>query len=168
VKTVAIINITPDGDTLVSEIHIAAPPEQVFLALVDPGQVPLWWGGQGAGQSFRCTKFERELRVGGKWRTEGINGDGQPFEVRGEYLELAAPRVLAYSWVASWTGDVKTMVRWELEPSTGGTLVRIRHSGLAAHPEVTQSYRGWPRMLQWVQALLERGETVEDRTKASA
>ena len=86
----------------------------------------------------------------------------------GEYLEVDAPRLLAYSWVASWTGDVKTTVRWELEPVSDGTLVRIRHSGLAAHPEVAQSYRGWPRMLGWLQAFIERGETVALRTPMSA
>jgi uncharacterized protein YndB with AHSA1/START domain len=166
--TPAIINITPNGDTIISETHIAAPPERVFLALVDPLQVPQWWGGQGAGQSFRCTKFERELRIGGKWRSEGIDGDGRSFEIVGEYLEVDAPRVLAYSWIASWTGDVKTIVRWELEPAKEGTLVRIRHSGLAARPEVAKSYRGWPQMLGWLQTFLERGETVENRTHVSA
>jgi hypothetical protein len=35
--------------------------------------------------------------------------------------------------------------------------LRIRHNGLPAHPEVTGSYRGWPRMLEWLQAFLERG-----------
>jgi len=65
--------------------------------------------------------------------------------------------------VASWTGDVKTIVRWELEAAKQGTLVRIRHSGLAAHPNVAQSYKGWPRMLGWLQALLERRETADDR-----
>jgi len=30
--------------------------------------------------------------------------------------------------------------------------LRIRHSGLAAHPEVKGSYRGWQRMLEWLQA----------------
>ena len=66
----------------------------------------------------------------------------------GEYLEVDSPRLLVYSWVASWTGDVKTTVRWELEPTGKGTLVKIRHSGLAAHPELAKSYRGWPRMLR--------------------
>lgn len=160
----ATANFAPDQDAVLSEIQIAAPPERVFQALTDPVQVPQWWGGTGAGQSYRCTRFERELRVGGKWRSEGISGDGRTFEVSGEYLELDAPRVLAHSWVSSWTGDVKTVVRWELEAVQGGTLVRIRHMGLAAHPELAQSYRGWPRMLEWLQALLERGETVEDRS----
>jgi hypothetical protein len=76
--------------------------------------------------------------------------------------------VLSYSWVASWTGDVKTTVRWELEPVEQGTLVRLTHSGLAAHPEIAQAYQGWPRMLGWLQAFLEKGETVAMRKPISA
>jgi hypothetical protein len=38
---------------------------------------------------------------------------------------------------------------------------------LLALPELTQAYRGWPRMLTWLQALLEKGETVEQRKPAS-
>jgi hypothetical protein len=55
------------------------------------------------------------------------------------------------------------MVRWELIPTAGGTLVKIRHSGLAAYPELAKSYQRWPRMFGWLQGLLERGETVGDR-----
>jgi uncharacterized protein YndB with AHSA1/START domain len=35
---------SPDADAIVSEIHINAAPERVFQALVDPKQVPQWWG----------------------------------------------------------------------------------------------------------------------------
>jgi uncharacterized protein YndB with AHSA1/START domain len=157
--------VTSDADTIVSEIQIAAPPERVFQALVDPRQVVQWWGQTGV---YRCTEFHADLRAGGKWRSAGVDGGGRAFEVSGEYLEVHPPRLLVYTWVASWTGDVKTTVRWELEPTNQGTLVRIRHSGLAAHPEVAQSYRGWPRMLGWLQAFLESGEAVDDRKPASA
>ena len=156
--------VTPNADEIVSEIQIAAPPRRVFQALVDPAQVVRWWGQTGI---YRCTEFESDLRPGGKWRTAGVSGDGRAFEAAGEYLEIDPPRLLVHSWVASWTGDVKTTVRWELEPVKQGTLVRIRHSGLAAHPELAGSYSGWPRLLGWLQALLERGETVDDRKPAS-
>lgn len=153
----------PDADAIVSEMHIDAAPERVFQALVDPGQVPQWWGQGGV---YRCTRFDSDLRVGGKWRSSGVGPDGGKFEVSGEYVEINAPRILAYTWTASWTGSAKTMVRWELIPADRGTLVKIRHSGLAAFPELAKSYQGWPRMLGWLQALLERGETVEDRKPA--
>lgn len=148
------------SDTIVSEIQIAAPPDRVFQALVDPAEVVKWWGQIGI---YRCTSFEADLRIGGKWRSGGTGSDGRSFDVHGEILELDRPRLLAYSWVSSWTGDAKTTVRWELQANSQGTLVTIRHSGFAAHPELAQSYRGWPRMLGWLQALLDRGETVDDR-----
>jgi uncharacterized protein YndB with AHSA1/START domain len=154
----------PNPDEIVSEIHIAAPPERVFQALVDPAQVPRWWGQKGI---YSCTKFEADLRAGGKWHTIGVTGDGKNFEISGEYLELAPPSLIVTTWIATWTGDVKTTVRWELQPAKNGTLLRIRHSGLAAHPEIAQAYRGWPRMLAWLQALVERGETVDQRPAAS-
>lgn len=153
--------VTPDADEIVSEIHIVAPPKRVFQALVDPEQVVQWWGQGGV---YRCTEFHSDLRVGGKWRSAGVDGSGHKFDVSGEYLAVDEPRLLVCTWVASWTGDVKTIVRWELEAAKQGTLVRIRHSGFAAHPEVAQSYRGWPRMLGWLRALVERGETADDRT----
>jgi uncharacterized protein YndB with AHSA1/START domain len=156
--------ITPNADEIVSEIQIAAPPERVFQALVDPSQVVRWWGQKGV---YRCTEFQSDLRLGGKWRTAGVSGDGGAFEAAGEYLEIDPPRLLVHSWVASWTGDVKTTVRWELEPIKKGILVRIRHSGLAAHPELANSYSGWPRLLTWLQALMERGETIDDRKPGS-
>jgi uncharacterized protein YndB with AHSA1/START domain len=147
-------------DAIVSEIHIAAQPERVFQALIDPEQVLKWWGQDGL---YRCTKFNADLRVGGKWLSSGVGPDGNNFAVSGEFLEVDPPRLLVYSWVASWTGDAKTTVRWNLVPADRGTLVRIQHIGLAQYPQIAQSYRGWPRMLGWLQALLERGETVETR-----
>jgi uncharacterized protein YndB with AHSA1/START domain len=155
---------SPNADEIVSEISISAPAEKVFQAITDPAQVVRWWGQTGI---YRCTEFQSDLRVGGKWRSAGAGAEGRSFEAKGEYLQIDPPRLLVHTWVASWTGDAQTVVRWELEASKQGTLVRIRHTGLAAHPELPQSYSGWPRMLGWLQALLERGETVEDRKPVS-
>jgi uncharacterized protein YndB with AHSA1/START domain len=161
----ATMSVTADQDAIVSEIHIAAPAEQVFQALVDPGQVLGWWGQAGV---YRCTEFNRDLRAGGSWHGAGIGPDGRRFDVAGEYLEIDPPRALVYSWVASWTGAARTTVRWELETTGQGTRVRIRHSGLAAHPEAANRYQGWPRMLGWLRSFIEKGETVEMRKPISA
>jgi uncharacterized protein YndB with AHSA1/START domain len=151
------MKISAEPDSVVSEIQIAAEPERVFQALVDPAQVPQWWGQKGI---YRCRTFEADLRVGGEWRTAGVGPDGGPFEVKGKFLEIDRPRHLSYTWIASWTGDAQTTVRWELVQNEAGTRVKITHSGLAARPELAQSYRGWPRMLGWLQAFLEKGETA--------
>jgi uncharacterized protein YndB with AHSA1/START domain len=156
--------ISPNTDEIVSEIQIAAPPDRAFQALVDPSQVVRWWGQKGV---YRCTEFESDLRVGGKWRSAGVDGQGGRFEASGEYLQIDAPRLLVQTWIATWTGDFQSTVRWELESSKQGTLLRVRHSGLSARPELQQQYRGWPRLLTWLQALVERGETIDDRKPAS-
>jgi uncharacterized protein YndB with AHSA1/START domain len=91
----------------------------------------------------------------------------RPLRSERRVIEVDSPRLLIYSWVASWTGALKTTVRWELNPANNGTLLRLSHSGLSAHPELAQSYRGWPRMLEWLTAFLERGETVEMRAPFS-
>lgn len=158
------LNSTPDE--LVTEIHIAVTPERVFQALTDSRQVTQWWGGKGPGQSYRCTKFESDLRVGGKWSSSGTTDSGT-FQVTGEYVEIDPPRLLVYTWTASWTGAVTTTVRWELKPTDRGTLVTLRHTGLAKHPEAAQSYRGWPMILGWLQVYAESGETVETRLKTA-
>jgi uncharacterized protein YndB with AHSA1/START domain len=163
----ATTSIVSDGDAIVSEIYIAASPEEVFRAIVDPELVVKWWGGQGAGQSFRCERFECDLRAGGRWRTIGVDAGGRPFEAAGEYIEVDPPRLLVQTWTASWTAEqLVTTVRWELQPTDKGTLVRHRHSGLAAHPNVAKSFSGWPRLLGWLQSFLETGETVNDRWAA--
>ncbi len=154
---------TPEKDAVVSEIQITTPLERVFDALIDPAQVMKWWGQKGI---YFCKEFQADLRIGGAWRSSGLDGQGNRFEISGKILEIDRPRVLAYTWVASWTGDLETVVRWELEATGAGTRVRIRHSGFGAHPKAAQNYRGWPRMLGWLQALLERGETVDERAPA--
>lgn len=157
------MNVIPDRDTIISEIHIAAEPERIFQALIDPLQVVQWWGQPGI---YRCTEFSADLRVGGKWSSSGVGPDGGNFKIKGEYLEIERPHLLVHTWVASWTGQVQTVVRWELSPTTQGTLLRLQHSGFAAHPEIANSYKGWPRMLGWIQAFLEGHETIDTR-KAS-
>lgn len=160
----ATTRISPNGDEIISEIRIAAPRERVFSALTDPAKVPLWWGQPGV---YSCKSFERDLRPGGKWRSAGTGPDGRAFEVTGKYIQVDPPELLEFSWIASWTGDARTTVRYELEEDATETLLRVRHMSLAAHPELREAYQGWPRMLGWIAAFVEKGETAEDRPTAA-
>jgi uncharacterized protein YndB with AHSA1/START domain len=95
--------------------------------------------------------------------------NGAPYHVSGEYVEVDPPRLVSYTWVASWSGPLKTLVRWELEPVDGGTLVHVRHSGFAGAAEAAQNhYQGWQRVIAWMQAFVEKGETVETRPAPKA
>jgi uncharacterized protein YndB with AHSA1/START domain len=157
----ATMSITPDQDALAGEIYVAVPRERVFKALTDPAQLPKWWGHKAM---YRTTSMHADLRPGGKWMTSGIGTDGREFNVSGEYMEVDPPGLLVYTWKASWTDAVTSTVRWELSPSGEGTMVKILHSGLKASPEAAKSYAGgWPSVLAWMQAYVERGETLEGR-----
>jgi uncharacterized protein YndB with AHSA1/START domain len=156
----ATIALTPDQDTINAEIQITAPPDRVFAALTDPGQVPQWWGQQGM---YTITRWTADLRPGGKWRSEGAGADGKAFHVEGEYLEVDPPRLLVHTWIPSFH-QIHTVVRWELQSHQGGTLLKLRHSGFAGNPQAAKDHSlGWTRVLAWVQSFIEQGATVQTR-----
>jgi uncharacterized protein YndB with AHSA1/START domain len=169
---------TVTQDAVVAEIFIAAPPERVFQAITDPKQAPQWWGQQGL---YRITEWKGDVRPGGKWSSAGAGADGTTFRVDGEYLEVDPPRLLVHTWVASWSGPLKTVVRWELEPREihglqhvgprkmgMGTVVRVRQEGFAgAEKAAFEHAQGWKRVLGWMQAFVEKGETADTREPAS-
>jgi uncharacterized protein YndB with AHSA1/START domain len=166
--------ITPDQDTVLAEIFIAAPPVRVFEAIADVNQRAQWWGMKG---TFQVTASTSDLRPGGKWSHEGVGPMGQKFHMEGEYLEIEPPRLLVHTRLADFVGNFNTIVRWELEPRdvrelhTGGshrvgtgTLVRVRHSGFAGHPEQAKSHQtGWGPSMMWLKSYVESGETWEMR-----
>jgi uncharacterized protein YndB with AHSA1/START domain len=167
-------SISPDQDFITAEIFIAAPPARVFQAITDPNQMPRWWGQQ---DLYTLTECKADLRVGGKWSSVGVGADGTPFRSDGEYLEVDPPRRLVHTWIASYRGPGKTIVRWELEPQSvhglhgrgpqragTGTLLRIRHEGFAGDPESAASHsEGWKRVMGWLLVFIEKGETVDSR-----
>lgn len=171
---VATVAITPDQNAIVGEIFIAAPPARVFEAITDPNQTPQWWGQQG---TYRITEWKADLRPGGKWSSIGVSADGSSFTVQGEYLEVNPPHLLVHTWTPSWAGLLDSVVRWELEPHTvhglhpsgprkagTGTLVKITQRGFASAPAAIAGHtEGWKRVLGWLNAFLERGETVDSR-----
>ena len=93
-----------------------------------------------------------EPRKNGRWtydtRDSAINVNGvSKFHCEGEVLEYDPPRLLAYSWIANWHDDkaLRTVVRWELTPKSGGTALKVTHSGLAQEATARRDYAGgWP------------------------
>jgi uncharacterized protein YndB with AHSA1/START domain len=150
----ATATVTPDQETVLAEIFIAAPPERVFHAISDPEQLSRWWGENGL---YRITERAADIRPGGKWRCAGIGADGTKFSVEGEYLEVDPPRRLVHTWIASYQGPLKTVVYWDLEAQTvhglhpsgpkkagTGTMVRLRHEGFVGAPQSAISHgEGW-------------------------
>lgn len=105
-----------------------------------------------------------DLRAGGKWSTRGISQTTGEFVVHGEYLEVDPPKFLAYTWNAPWMSGVTTKVFFELAEQDTGTLIKAMHSGFAGNMKQAVDHSdGWTRMLGWLQAFVERSETIDSR-----
>src|SRR5262245_43075335 len=158
-------------DAVVVDTEVAAPVERVFRALTDPKQLFQWWGAE---PSVELTAFDMDARPGGRWRftckpragheqgavAEQMRATGATqYEVHGEVLEYEPPRLVAWSWIANWHDrpEERTVVRWELEPTPSGTLVRVTHSGLTRLPVARKDYgSGWQGVLRLLQEFGER------------
>jgi uncharacterized protein YndB with AHSA1/START domain len=149
-------------DSVVSEIHIAAAPERVFRAITSDEEVKLWMNQVGP---MKLRAWEMDAKVGGSWRYDVVDSSGKglrgvtEFRHWGEIIEYDPPRTLAYTWITNFHIDpkMKTLVRWELVPKSGGTLVRVTHTGLSPDPEMRKDYgSGWPGLLQEIKNYLER------------
>jgi uncharacterized protein YndB with AHSA1/START domain len=169
----ATATITPDQSTVLAEIFIAAPPERVFQAITDPAQLSRWWGQNGL---YRITDRTADLRPGGKWSCVGEGADGTKFSVGGEYLEIDPPRRLVHTWVASYMTETRTVVHWDLQPQSvhglhpsgpkkagTGTMVKLRHEGFTTAEGAISHGDGWKRVFGWLEAYVERAETIDTR-----
>ena len=58
-----------------------------------PAEVVRWWGDEG---SHRVTAMRADVRVGGAWRSDGVDNDGDAFFVHGTYRVVDSPRVLEW------------------------------------------------------------------------
>ena len=147
-------------------------PGPLGLSTKNAGRIVKWWGQSGL---YRVTKSTMDVRPGGKWRSDGVGADGKTFYVEGEYLEVDPPRLLVHTWIGSYSGPEKTIVRWELVPhsvhglgpsgprkSGTGTLVRVRQEGFAGNLESATAHgEGWKRVLGWLESFMENPESVE-------
>ena len=134
--------------SVVATVEIAAPPERVFAALTDPGQVVEWWGSD---DTYRTEHWSADVRVGGRWLGRGRGRDGQPYSVGGEFLEVDPPRRLVQTWNYDWEGGQSTRLAYTLEPIAGGTRLTVHHTGFGERRDSCRSHgAGWEMVLGWL------------------
>jgi uncharacterized protein YndB with AHSA1/START domain len=133
---------------ILAVVEIAVPPERVWSALVDPQQVPQWWG---SADLYRVTSFEVDLRPGGRWTSKGQGADGSTFTVTGEYVEVDAPHRLVHTWKPDWDEGAPSTVRYQLDSIPEGTRVTVQHDGFGDRAASCQGHAdGWERVLSWL------------------
>jgi uncharacterized protein YndB with AHSA1/START domain len=152
--------VTPDQDAIVNETEVSAPPDRVFRALTDSSELMRWFGSPECPVKF----WKMDARLGGRYGYTTQKGalvvnNVSEFECHGEIVEYDPPRLLAYTWFGNWHDDAnrRTLVRWELAPTAGGTHVKVTHSGLANLPVAREDYSGgWPVVLEQLKKFVEK------------
>jgi uncharacterized protein YndB with AHSA1/START domain len=157
------VRVRVEGDAILGEVEIAAPPERVFRALTDPERLRTWWGSR---ETYWVEEWRADLRVGGAWEARCMSAGGKPSRVHGVFVEIDPPRRLAYTWNPSWHEAPQTTVVYDLAPSGSGTRVYVRHTGFGAARAARDDHRrGWPAVLTWLRAHVERGDDAPPHTK---
>lgn len=145
-ETSVVVTADKEKGIITGSADIAAPPERVFRALSTDEQAK-WWG-QGP---YRTHDYSIDLRPGGKWSCKATNPKGETSTVGGEYITVDPPRVLEYTWVPSWDNFQESRVRFEIEPTSFGSRVKLLHTGFEGREEMmTNHVNGWTLVLGWL------------------
>jgi len=139
-----------------ASVDIAAPPADVFRALIDPRELSAWLGGEAApatGPALHPAGPPTPL-PGAAWRAPAIAPDGTRGTVAGEYVSVVPPHRLETTWRASWNDFATERVRFELVPidvsGVEGTRVTVTHT------------RAEARLLATTSRLSHAGQPVEE------
>ncbi len=145
----------------VGESYVSAPPEDVWSLLADPARMPEWDRGPA-----RVEDAPDEVAIGSAWTVQvaDTEEDGTPMRARPErrrsqveVVDLVPQR--AIEWATTWpdASDANTRrVRIELEPTAGGTHLRValaweRNPGRRPKPLRRWLMRPLHRFAIWMQ-----------------
>jgi uncharacterized protein YndB with AHSA1/START domain len=126
--------------------EIAAAPEDVFDALVDPEALAEWFTPPDDGRS---REWEVEPVPGGAWRARTVAPDGTEGELRGDIVTVDAPHLLELRWHRAAHDDAGSLVRFELEPiwRLGERATRLTVTHVADNPFAARVTMGGARAL---------------------
>lgn len=132
---------------------LAAKPEKVYRAFIDPDALTRWLPPNG----FTAKMHHHDPRVGGKHRMSFTNfTTGNSHAFGGEYLELVPHERLRYTDVfddPNLPGTIEVTVT--LKAVSVGTELAIVQSGIPAVIPLEACYLGWQESLRNLARLVE-------------
>ena len=133
---------TADKTSLEIKRFINALRDCVYAAWTDPAQLKEWFGPE----NVRTRNFTADARVGGKYRWDLINEEGEDMTISGEYRELVPGKKIVFTW--KWDDDeawknTSSVVTVELSDCDGGTELRLIHEKLPSEESRDRHNEGW-------------------------
>jgi uncharacterized protein YndB with AHSA1/START domain len=137
--------------------QIAARPEIVFDALIEPSAIAQWWGPD-AGPVLVA---EADARIGGHFRVRFRTLNGNEHEASGRYLEVTKPTrvVMSWRWTAGGEPDEagqESQIEIDLRPVDRGTELTFTHALLATDASRAGHERGWNGALDKLERYMRR------------
>ena len=131
---------------------VDAPRERTFNSLTESAELARWWGPHG----FTTPEIALDLSVGGYYRFAMQPPDGDLFHVSGEYLEIASPSRLVYTfrWDPPDPDDQETVVTLSLVAVGDTTEVALSQSEFATQARLELHRDGWSESFEKLRELL--------------
>jgi uncharacterized protein YndB with AHSA1/START domain len=125
---------------------IKAPRDRVYAAWTDPAQMKQWFGPV----DVKTNNLVVDARVGGEFRWDLTNADGEEMTMLGEFRELQPGRKIVFTWQwqddEDWADHV-SVVTVNLSDRDGGTELRLTHEDLPNEQSRDGHNRGWDSAL---------------------
>ena len=135
------MNAQGKADLSVSR-EIAAPPEKVYDAWLDPAVARNFLF---ATESGTIVRAEIDPRVGGRF-TMTDRRNGEDFEHVGEYIELDRPRRIVFDFWLPKFSEQRTRIEIDIASRGSGSEVTLTHRDVPAdHREKARG--GWTTIL---------------------
>ncbi len=133
---------TPETSLRIEQ-YVPAPPDQVFAAWVDPGQMGDWYAPT---DDFGPTIGQVDPQVGGNYRiTMFPPGATEPHVVSGQYCKFDEPRTLSFTWAHEplKPGWNETQATLDFQPRGDGTNLVLTHERFRSEPDKRDHTNGW-------------------------
>ena len=134
---------------------IDAPRNRVYAAWTDPAQLRDWFGPE----DVQTEDLIVDARVGGAFRWDLTNSEGEKMCCRGEYRELQPNKKVVFTW--QWQDDEdwenrESVVTVELSDCDGGTELRLSHEQLPNEQSRDGHTRGWTSALDKLERFVSK------------
>ena len=151
----------PDDATLILTRMLNAPQDLAYKVWMSPDHIPLWMQPE-PGMTVPSARVD--LRVGGKFRIQMRNAEGEYFTAAGVFQEVNPPEKLVYTW--DWEKDGSgeefgelegkpTLMTIEFRKRGERTELMLMHSRFATVDSRDNHSRGWGRVLDSLAAYYE-------------